>query len=200
MEPVARRRCRPERSEEEPGNSAVVHIATADSVDIAELAAVAARTFPLACPPSVTPTNIASFIDANLSELRFAEYLADPRRRILTTSQHDRIVGYAMLIRGVGDDPEVQRVVHARPAVELSKMYVPPDNHGSGVSTALMNAALAAAAEWGAGCLWLGVNQKNQRAQQFYKKSGFTVNGTRTFQLGADIENDYVMVRPLDAT
>lgn len=179
--------------------SAVVRIVTADSVDIAELAAVAARTFPLACPPSVTPSNIASFIDANLSDMRFAEYLTDPQRRILTASQHDRIVGYAMLIRGVSDDPQVQQAVHARPAVELSKMYVLPDNHGSGASTALMHATLAAAAEWGARCVWLGVNQNNQRAQQFYKKCGFTVNGTRTFQLGAGIENDYVMIRPFDA-
>ena len=176
-----------------------VRIATADSVDIAELAGVAARTFPLACPPSVTPANIAAFVDANLSAVRFAEYLSDPQRLILTASQDGRIVGYAMLIRGVGDDPDVQRVVRARPAVELSKMYVLPDNHGSGVSTALMDAALAAAADWGGGCVWLGVNQKNIRAQRFYKKCGFTVNGTRTFQLGGRTESDYVMVRPLAA-
>jgi ribosomal protein S18 acetylase RimI-like enzyme len=173
----------------------VVRTATARSVDIAELAEVAARTFPLACPPSVTRANIAAFVDANLSDVRFAEYLSDPQRLILTASHDDRIVGYAMLIRGVGDDPDVQRAVRAGPAVELSKIYVLPDNHGSGVSTALMDAALAAAAHWGAGCIWLGVNQKNHRAQRFYKKCGFTVNGTRTFQLGTHDENDYVMVR-----
>jgi ribosomal protein S18 acetylase RimI-like enzyme len=176
-----------------------VRIATAGSVDIAELATVAARTFPLACPPSVTRANIAAFVDANLSAVCFAEYLSDPQRLILTASQDSRIVGYAMLIRSVGDDPDVQRVVRARPAVELSKMYVLPDNHGSGVSTALMDAALAAAADWGASCVWLGVNQKNIRAQRFYKKCGFTVNGNRTFQLGAHDENDYVMVRPFGA-
>jgi ribosomal protein S18 acetylase RimI-like enzyme len=174
-----------------------VRIATADSVDVAELAGVAARTFPLACPPSVTRANIAAFVDANLSDERFAEYLADPQRLILTASNEGRIVGYAMLIRGVGDDPDVKRAVRVRPAVELSKIYVLPDKHGSGVSTALMDAALAAAAEWGAGCVWLSVNQKNQRAQRFYRKSGFTVNGARTFQLGAGTENDYVMVRQL---
>jgi GNAT superfamily N-acetyltransferase len=176
-----------------------VHIASADSVDVAELAGVAARTFPLACPPSVTPADIAAFIDANLSDARFAEYLADPQRLILAARRDDRMVGYAMLVRGVGDDPDVQHAVRIRPAVEISKMYVLPKNHGSGVSTALMDAALAAAAEWGAGCVWLGVNQKNERAQQFYKKSGFTVNGTRTFQLGGHTENDYVMVRQLGA-
>jgi GNAT superfamily N-acetyltransferase len=176
-----------------------VRIAGPDSVDVAELAGVAARTFPLACPPSVTPANIASFIDANLSDARFAEYLADPQRLILTASRDDRIVGYAMLVRGVGDDPDVERAVRIRPAVEISKMYVLPDSHGSGVSTALMDAALTAAAEWDAGCVWLGVNQKNERAQQFYKKSGFTVHGIRSFHLGGHTERDYVMVRQLGA-
>ena len=176
-----------------------MRIATADSVDTAELATVAARTFPLACPPSVTRANVASFIDANLSDVRFAEYLSDPRRLILTASADDRIVGYAMLIRGVGDDPDVRRAVAVQPAVELSKMYVLPDHHGSGVSTALMDAALATAVDWRAGCMWLGVNQKNIRAQRFYKKCGFTVNGARTFQLGNGTESDYVMVRQLGA-
>ena len=176
-----------------------MRIATPGSVDVAELASIAARTFPLACPPSVTPANVASFVDANLSEARFAKYLTDPERLVLTASHDDRIVGYAMLVRGVGDDPDVQRAVRVRPAVELSKIYVLPEHHGAGVSTALMDAALAAAAEWDAGCVWLGVNQKNQRAQRFYNKCGFTVNGTRSFQLGAHVEHDYVMVRALGA-
>jgi ribosomal protein S18 acetylase RimI-like enzyme len=177
----------------------VVRIATASAVDAVELAAVAARTFPLACPPSVTLADVASFIDANLSDTRFTEYLADPQRRIFTAGLEGRIIGYAMLIAGVGDDPEVQRAVDFRPAAEISKMYVLAAHHGAGVATALMDAALAAAAEWDAGCVWLGVNQKNERAQQFYKRCGFTVNGTRSFRLGAHTESDYVMIRPLDA-
>jgi ribosomal protein S18 acetylase RimI-like enzyme len=159
----------------------VVRVATAYSVDAVELAGVAARTFPLACPPSVAPNDITSFIDANLSDARFADYLADPQRLIITTSDADRITGYAMLISGVSDDPDVQRAVHIRPAVELSKMYVLPAYHGSGVAAALMNAALTAASGRGAECVWLGVNRKNQRAQQFYKKHGFTVSGNRSF-------------------
>jgi GNAT superfamily N-acetyltransferase len=175
-----------------------VHLATTDSVDADELAAVAARTFPLACPPSTALENIASFIDANLSPARFAEYLTDPRRAILTARQDGRIVGYAMLIRGVDDldiPADVQRAVEIRPAAELSKMYLLPDYHGAGVSTALMERTLATAAGWGVRCVWLGVNQENLRAQRFYIKSGFTINGTRMFQVGDRRENDYVMVR-----
>jgi ribosomal protein S18 acetylase RimI-like enzyme len=174
-----------------------VQLATPDSVDVDELAALAARTFPLACPPSVTAEDIASFIDAHLSAARFGKYLADPERLILVAAQQNQIAGYTMLVRGVGDDSDVHRAVSTRPAVELSKMYVLPDYHGTGVSTALMDSALDSAS--GAGCVWLGVNRQNQRAQRFYRKHGFTINGTRTFRLGTRLENDYVMVRELPA-
>lgn len=163
-----------------------VRVVTAGCVDASKLADVAARTFPLACPPSTAPDDIVSFIDANLSAERFAEYLADPRRAVITAERDGRILGYAMLVR---DD--------AGETAELSKIYVLPDQHGAGVAAALMSLALATAGDWGARRVWLGVNQANQRAQRFYAKSGFTVNGTRTFQVGAGVEHDYVMVREL---
>lgn len=172
-----------------------VHRVATESVDIAELASVAALTFPLACPPTATPENIASFIDANLSPDRFGEYLGDPKRAILTARRDGRIIGYAMLVRGVSDDTGVQQAVDIRPAAELSKLYVLPDHHGSGASAALMESALAVAADWDVRCVWLGVSRANQRAQRFYAKSGFKISGTRTFQVGDHLENDYVMTR-----
>jgi ribosomal protein S18 acetylase RimI-like enzyme len=175
-----------------------IDVAAAVEADLAELADVAAVTFPLACPPAATPQNISAFIAENLSQVRFREYVADPDRAVLVARVEDRIVGYAMLIRGVpeGND-DVQRAVTLRPAVELSKIYVLPDSHGAGVSAALMSAAVQYAAGLDAKSLWLGVNQENHRAQRFYGKHGFTVAGTKTFRLGAGVENDYVMVRPL---
>jgi ribosomal protein S18 acetylase RimI-like enzyme len=174
-----------------------VDVTPAVEADLPELADVAARTFPLACPPSVTPENIAAFIDENLSESRFRDYVADPDRVVMAAREDARIVGYLILIRGVPDDDDVQRAVTLRPAVELSKMYVLPDSHGAGVSTALMTSALQRAPQMDAKCVWLGVNQRNERAQRFYTKHGFTINGTKSFRLGAGVENDYVMVRPL---
>ena len=167
--------------------SLAVRVVTTGSVDAAELADVAGRTFPLACPPSTAPEDIASFIDTNLSAERFLEYLADPQRAILTAERDGRIIGYAMLVRDASDD-----------TVELSKIYVLPDYHGGAVSKALMDLTLATAAQWGLRRVWLGVNQGNQRAQRFYAKSGFSINGTRTFQVGARREDDYIMVRELD--
>lgn len=169
-------------------------IERAHSGDLTELAAVAAATFPLACPRDSPPSEIATFIDANLTAARFAEYLDDPDRTVFV-AREGRILGYTMVIRGEPTDPDVRRAVVPRPAIELSKMYVLPEAHGTGAAHALMNAALDHAREQGARCVWLGVNQENQRAQRFYAKHGYAVAGTKTFRLGGRIENDYVMIR-----
>jgi GNAT superfamily N-acetyltransferase len=173
-----------------------LRVEQATSSQLAELADVAARTFPLACPPSVGPDDVAAFIAENLSRERFDDYLLDPGRAVLTAVDDGRIVGYAMMIRGVPDDPDVAAAVTVRPAVELSKMYVLPESHGGTVSAALMTAVLAHAATLDVASVWLGVNQRNARAQRFYAKHGFTITGAKTFRLGGHIEQDYVMVRP----
>jgi len=165
-----------------------ITITAANVADLPELSDVAAQTFPLACPPSVTQENIAAFIAENLSESRFRDYLDDPDRAVLAAREDGRIAGYAMLVRDAADDDAV---------VELSKIYVLPDSHGGGVASALMSAALRAASDLDAKSLWLGVNQQNQRAQRFYAKHGFTISGTRAFQLGEGVEHDYVMARPI---
>jgi ribosomal protein S18 acetylase RimI-like enzyme len=174
-----------------------IEVTAATAAELPELADVAAETFPLACPPSVTPENVAAFIAENLTQAHFARYLSDTDRLVLVARQNGRMIGYAMLIRGVPEDDDVQRAVTERPAVEISKMYVLPDSHGAGASAALMSESLRRAPELDAKSIWLGVNQNNKRAQRFYAKHGFTINGTKTFRLGTRIENDYVMVRPV---
>jgi ribosomal protein S18 acetylase RimI-like enzyme len=152
--------------------------------DAADLAAVAAVTFPLACPDTVAAEYIAVFIAANLTAERFGEYLVDPDRVVLAARNQGRLVGYCLLVRG----PD---------SVELSKMYVLPEHHGTGAAAALMQSAIASASDTGAATIWLGVNQNNARAQRFYGKHGFEITGTRTFQLGSHTESDFVMTRCL---
>ncbi|MCV7186028.1 GNAT family N-acetyltransferase [Mycolicibacterium murale] len=174
-----------------------LHVSRATDTDITDLADVAARTFPLACPPSATPDNIAAFIAENLSAPQFTAYLSDADRAVFLARDGGDAVGYAMTIRGLPDDPDVRRAVPVLPTVELSKIYVLPSSHGGAASAALMAAVLDYACAAGAASVWLGVNQENQRAQRFYTKQGFTVTGTKSFRLGAGVEHDYVLTRPL---
>jgi ribosomal protein S18 acetylase RimI-like enzyme len=174
-----------------------VHVRIAAPADARDLAAVAAQTFPLACPPGSTPEDIDAFITTQLSADRFAEYLRDPDRVVLAAYLGNRIIGYCILIRGIPADADVQLAVQVRPSVELSKMYVLPEHHGTGASASLMSAALDQASAMSARSIWLGVNQENARAQRFYAKHGFTPTGVKAFQLGDAVEHDYVMVRSI---
>lgn len=186
-----------------------VRVNAARTTDLVELADVAAATFPLACPSSAAPEDVSAFIAAALSPSSFGQYLCDPDRVVLTATDADRIIGYTMLIRRTdisgtdisgadisGADVDVPPCVTPRPAVELSKMYVVPDWHHRGAAASLMQAGIAWAEAGGARVVWLGVNQGNQRAQRFYRKHGFGTVGVRTFRLGANLEDDFVMVRP----
>lgn len=76
---------------------------------------------PLACPPAVSPANVAAFIAANLSADHFARHLDDPQRVVLLAAvtpesglRHNSSRGARRRRRGGGGA--------LRPAVELSKI------------------------------------------------------------------------------
>ncbi|GAA5055274.1 GNAT family N-acetyltransferase [Nocardia callitridis] len=164
--------------------------------DAETLSDVAAATFPLACPPETARDDIDLFLAQTLSGERFGEYLNDATKTVLKAVADAEIVGYAMLIAGEPTDPAVTAVVTPRPVLEINKMYVLPGHHSTGVSTALMHATLAHAREEGFAGVWLGVNQQNHRAQRFYAKHGFVVVGRKTFSMGREVHDDFVMQLP----
>jgi len=175
-----------------------VTIRPASAGDAAALAAVAAATFPLACPPHTTDDAKAAFIASVLSEERFAAYLADDSRRLLIAEDADgAAVGYTMLVLGEPADEDVRSSIRIRPTAELSKCYVLPGHHGEGVAGRLMAESLRLAQHAGAEGMWLGVNQENARAQRFYGKNGFERVGVKRFLVGERYEDDFVMERAL---
>ena len=106
------------------------------------LAELAAETFPLACPPHTSDEAKASFIRTVLSEERFAAYLVDPDRSLFAAEDASgALVGYTMLVRGEPADADAAAAISRRPSVELSKCYVLPGGHGSGIASALMAAS-----------------------------------------------------------
>ena len=173
------------------------HIRNARPEDAATLARVAAVTFPLACPPHVTAEAIADFIAENLSEARFAAYLVDPARQLLVAEVDAAVAGYAMVVHAAPSDADVVAAIGPGETTELSKLYVMPGHHGSGLASDLMDAAVALAAAHGSSTIWLGVNQENERANRFYGKHGFEIAGPKRFLVGERYEEDWVRVRAL---
>jgi diamine N-acetyltransferase len=174
-----------------------VTVRVAGRADVPELADVAAATFGLACPPTMTRDRVDAFIAEVLSADRFDGYVIDPERHVLLAEQDGIPLGYAMLVRGEPADDDVRAALTLHPTVELSKIYVLPAAHGTGAAALLMAESLRWATSVGAAGTWLGVNQQNDRAQRFYAKSGFVRVGTKRFLVGGAFEDDYVLERPL---
>ena len=173
----------------------IIRTATAD--DAGPLAGLAAVTFPLACPASSSPADIAAHLANTLSEEHFKGYLADPDITVLVIDANGQLCGYSLLVDRPAADPDVASVLTLLPSVEISKCYVHPDYHGLGAAAELMHASLQAAASSGGAGAWLGVNSQNVRAIRFYGKSGFRKVGTKSFRLGSTVEHDFVLERPL---
>ena len=176
-----------------------VSVTCATPSEARELAALAALTFPLACPPKVTAADSAAFVAEHLSEDAFARYLADGSKKVLAAVQDGNLMGYALLVFSAPSDPEVAEALGhlPAPAAELSKCYVHPAVHGTGVAAALMQAAIGTALASGYRTLWLGVNDLNLRAQAFYRKSGFNEIGRRNFTVGGHVFRDFILALPL---
>ena len=173
----------------------ILRTATAD--DAGRLAALAAVTFPLACPPESRPEDIAAHLASTLSEANFRAYLADPEVTVLVIDADGELRGYSLLASRPARDPDVVAALTLLPSTELSKCYVHPDHHGLGAAAELMHASIVEAAGAGARGLWLGVNELNARAIRFYEKSGFRKVGSKSFKLGSTVEHDFVMERPV---
>ena len=167
-------------------------IRRANTEDAGSLAELGARTFSEAFADDNSPEDMAAYLAASFSLARQTAELADPASTFFIAEVGGRAAGYAHL--HVGEPAEG---VEGAKTVELVRMYVSREWHGRGVGEALMRACVDEARRAGHGIIWLGVWERNGRAQAFYRKWDFRSVGERVFQLGSDPQRDIVMERAL---
>jgi GNAT superfamily N-acetyltransferase len=174
--------------------------------EAADIAWLAATTFPLACPPGTAVADMARHVAAHLTPSHFRGWAADRDHALLVADDGRTLLGYALLHLGAPDGDQEAAVLRdatgsSGPYVELSKIYAHPLAQGTSSSSALMRGAIEAArtlaGEHGHAALplWLGTNGQNARAQAFYRKHGFAVVGTRAYDVGGQLHDDVVMLR-----
>jgi len=82
--------------------------------------------------------------------------------------------------------------------VELVRLYVLKEFHGTGVANELMNFAVDYANKNGFEIMYLSVWEYNFRARGFYEKHGFVNSGVENdFPLGTTPQTDYWFVKAL---
>jgi len=156
------------------------------------LAELGARTFADTFASDNTPEDMSAYLAENFNPAQQASELADPSAIFLIAELDGAAAGYAHLQSGA-----CPSCVGASNPMELARLYVHRVWLGRGVGEALMRACIEEAERAGREVLWLGVWERNERAKRFYGKWGFQRVGEQAFQLGSDLQTDWVMARSL---
>ncbi len=89
-------------------------------------------------------------------------------------------VGFAK-VKKFSLNPQFESVAQ----MELQKIYVLFEHHGSGAGAALMNSVIDLAKQLAPDLLWLDVHITNSRAIRFYEKHNFKRSGKHYFTIGS---------------
>lgn len=100
------------------------------------------------------------------------------------------IAGYLKVNYGTAQTEQ-----HSPNALEIERIYVLKAFQGMKIGQKLMEKALSVAQSLSLASIWLGVWEHNTLAIQFYEKHDFEVFGKHDFNLGDDIQTDWMMRR-----
>jgi diamine N-acetyltransferase len=160
--------------------------------DAGLLSELGAQTFSETFAADNTPEDLAAYIATSFNLAQQTVELEDPASIFLIAEVDGRAAGYAMLHEG-----KPEKGVEDANAIELVRLYVSREWLGRGIGEQLMRACVDEARQTGHKTLWLGVWERNGRAQAFYRKWNFRAVGEHMFQLGSDMQRDILMERPL---
>ncbi len=163
---------------------------TATAEDAEALAELGRRTFFETFAKDNTQEDMARYLADTFSPALQRAELKDASVHFLLLLARGKLAGYAKL------RPAAANARGQRP-LEVCRFYVDRPWHGSGAAHALLEGALEHARANAHDDVWLAVWEHNVRAIRFYRKHGFTRVGEQPFQLGADVQTDWVLARPV---
>ena len=166
------------------------HATAADALPLSRLATKIYReTFEHTCDPN----DLAAFLASAYNESKQRAEIASPDMVTLLVECDGQPGAYAQL-----KFREAPACVTGPAPMEISRFYVDHAFHGHGVAHRLMKEIDDIARARGIRTMWLGVWERNDRAQAFYRKYGFERVGEQSFVVGTDVQTDWVVERRLD--
>ena len=165
-------------------------IRCAVAADAAALARLAEETFRHTFAADNAPEDMDAHCASQYGpEIQRAEIVDESIDTLVVEDAGAGLIAYAQLRPGAPPN------IATTDPIELWRFYVAPSHHGKGLAQRLMTEVIDRAGQRGAGTLWLGVWERNHRAQKFYRKCGFVEIGSHTFVLGRDRQTDLLMAR-----
>lgn len=134
------------------------------------------------------PLNMEHYVNEHFADTVIREELEDAHSRLFIAYLDGEAVGFAKL-----RDNRTGKSLEGIRALEIQRIYVLKEYQGYHVGKALMEKIHEIAREGRYQTLWLQVWQQNLKALKFYQKAGFVVYETTGFQLGKELQQDFLM-------
>ncbi|KAL6924195.1 hypothetical protein ACHAPO_003414 [Fusarium lateritium] len=175
-------------------SSKPVGIRLATLSDASHISELGARVFSVTFGHSVEPHELAAFLEESYTTEAITNDINSPDKDVIVaTNSDDELVGFAYLTRG-STEPCVEDLDMT---VELQRIYVDLDLHGTGVGKVLEKTIESMARDQGFKHLWLGVWEENPRAIKAYEKWGYKQVGDHDFTIGSVVQRDHILVKSL---
>lgn len=158
------------------------------STDLELLQRISRDTFYETFAAFNTEADMQQYLKVNLGIERLEEEVNNPFSEFYFARLGNKIVGYLKL-----NVKSAQTVPEDLNALEIERIYVYKEFHGSSIGQKLFDFAMDHAHKINAPYVWLGVWEKNPRAIAFYLKNGFVEFGKHSFILGEDEQTDILM-------
>lgn len=117
-----------------------------------------------------------------------------PRNHFFIARVDGQAVGFCKL---VSDEHEQHPELNSHRCIELERMYVLKKFQGMHIGHALLGESLNFSARGNFEIIWLGVSIQNKCAIQIYEQWGFVYFDTHLFDLGGQMQTDWMMKRPV---
>jgi len=171
-----------------------ISIRTATDSDANSIASLGSQVFSQSFGYSLSPEDLAAYLEDAYTPSQIAQDLADPlNETVVACDEQNRLLGFALLTQGTMEEC----IADKKDPIELQRLYVHPDSHGSGIGKALVATLEALARERGFKTMWLGVWEDNVKAQRLYAKMGFSKVGDHGFKMGNCVQTDWIMSKSL---
>jgi GNAT superfamily N-acetyltransferase len=166
-----------------------------DANDVALLQRIGRKTFEDTFGNTCTKEDMRGVLDLYFNAIQCEEELNDPADNFYFFEEQGVVKGY-MRINAKHECP--LESLKGLPSIELVRLYVLHEYHGTGVADQLMAYAISLAVGENYCAMYLSVWEYNFRARGFYEKHGFVNSGVENdFPLGSTPQTDYWFVKRL---
>jgi N-acetylglutamate synthase-like GNAT family acetyltransferase len=160
--------------------STSLHIREASKNDIATIRQIATITWPDAYGTYISKEQLDYMLDMMYSGDSLEDQM-NKGHQFFMAEHNSEAIGFASVSKEEDN------------AYKLNKLYVLPTAQKTGAGKALLFKTIDYARSLAASCVYLQVNKQNN-AQQFYSKHGFTIREASILEIGGGyIMDDYIM-------